>query len=229
MGAYPFPGHGADLRRSITAIFNNNPIFHNHNPDGSFCYSTPKIRYIVDQGVPKLISIFSGNQELELLYDFFDDSVICLDVKGKNFPIEEVILTKRTAKIGTSKNLIQYHSLTPWLALNSNNSKKFNLLYSGKKNVFLSKLFNANILSLAKNLNLWISETINSRVIKFSEVPIKSGKMNMLGIYCFVETNFIFDRLIGLGKLVSKGFGRFATNDSFNQYSYQNYVNQFNQ
>lgn len=213
MGAYPFPGHGSDLRRSITAIFNNNPIFHNHNSDGSFCYSTPQIRYLVDQGIPKLISIYSGNQELELIYNFFDDTKISLNIKGKNFSIEEVILIKRTLKIGVFDNAIQYNSLTPWLAFNSHNSKKFNLLSLEKKKEFLSKLFTANILSLAKNLNLWISETINSKVIRFREVPVSSGNMNMLGIYCLVETNFILDQLIGLGKLVSKGFGRFKNCD----------------
>lgn len=209
LGRSSFPGRGSDLRRSVTALFKDNALFHNHNPDGSFSYSTPQIRYLVDQGTAKMISIFSGNQELDRLYEHFEDASLTLDVRGKPYPVEEVVLVSRTAKIGTADRQLHYRTVSPWLGLNSDNSKTFNRLTPVKKRELLAKLFTANALSLAKNLDFWIPERIVSRILDFEELPVNSGQMGMLGIHCTVETNFVFDRILGLGKLVSKGFGRF--------------------
>lgn len=209
LGRSSFPGRGSDLRRSVTALFTDNTLFHNHNPDGSFSYSTPKVRYLVDQGTAKLVSLLAGNQELDRLYEYFENASLTLDVRGKPFLVEEVVLVSRAANVGTADHPVQYHSISPWLGLNSENSQKFNRMTPVKKKELLSKLFTANALSLAKNLDLWIPERIVSRVLDFEELPVNSGQMGMLGLRCTVETNFVFDRILGLGKLVSKGFGRF--------------------
>jgi hypothetical protein len=210
LGNAAFPGSGSDLRRSITAIFRDNPLFHNHKPGGSYQYSAPRIRYLVDQGTPKLISIGAGNHELERVYELFAESHLQLDVRGNSFLAREAVLVSRNARLGIVKDGVAYRSITPWLAFNSKNSGKFNLLNKEKKKDFLSRLFTANIISLAKNLDFWVPDKVISRITGFREVPVVSGGMNMLGIYCRVESNFEIDHLLGLGKLVSKGFGRFA-------------------
>ena len=209
LGRSPFPGRGSDLRRSVTALFKDKALFHNHNPDGSSSYSTPQIRYIVDRGTAKLVSLLFGNQELDRLYEYFEDASLTLDVRNRPFMVEEVVLVSRAAIIGIADHPVQYHSVSPWLGLNSDNSKTFNRLSPARKRELLSKLFTANALSLAKNLDFWVQERLVSRVLDFEELPVNSGQMGMLGIRCTVETNFVFDRILGLGKMVSKGFGRF--------------------
>ncbi len=210
LGNSRFPGNGSDLRRSVTGIFQDNPVFHNHEPDGKSSLSAPQIRYIVDNGKAKLVSLLEGNHELNRLYEAFEESPVTLDVQGKRFPIKETVLITRMAKIGAHKDrMLQYCSISPWLALNDKNSKKYYLLPEAKKKDFLSKIFTANTISLAKANQLWIDVPVHAQILSFMEVPVKSGQIHMLGFHCTVRTNFILDSILGLGKMVSKGFGRF--------------------
>ncbi len=213
LGNFRFPGNGSDLRRSITAIFKDNPVYHNHEPDGKSSLSAPQIRYIVDRGKAKLVSLLDGNSELNRLYEAFEKRPVTLDVQGERFPIEETVLITRMAKIGADNDgMYQYRSISPWLALNDKNSKKYYLLPESKKKNFLSKIFTANTISLAKANQLWIDVSVHAQILSFTEVPVKSGQIHMLGFYCNVRTNFILDSVLGLGKMISKGFGRFESN-----------------
>lgn len=63
----PFCENGSDLRRAITAFFSDIAVLHNHNGTG-FDYRSPRVRYVVIDRVPHLISFEDGLEIVERIY-----------------------------------------------------------------------------------------------------------------------------------------------------------------
>ncbi|MCL0096347.1 hypothetical protein M1N66_01905 [Thermodesulfovibrionales bacterium] len=200
----PFQGHGSDLRRAITAQFKDNPVLHNHNGIG-FDYQSPRVRYIVTKHLPRLLSFESGLDVVEQIYK----EKPRLKVGYTVYAVTGTELEDRIEDIGIFERVMyKYSSITPWLALNEKNYSAFMKIDSlQKRKAFLSKILVGNLLSLSKNLNLEIRDKVRVTLSKFTEVDLKAGQIPMLGFKVNFETNYKISSLIGIGKLVSKGFG----------------------
>ena len=200
----PFRGYGSDLRRAITAQFQDNPVLHNHNGIG-FDYQSPRVRYIVIEHLPRLLSFENGLDIVEQIYK----EKPCLRLGYNVYTVTGTELEDRIEDIGIfGRATYRYSSLTPWLALNEKNYSTFMKMGSlEERKAFLSKILVGNFLSLSKNFNLEIRDKVRVTLNNFTEINLKAGQISMLGFKVNFEINYKLPSFIGIGKLVSKGFG----------------------
>lgn len=200
----PFQGYASDLRRAITSQFKDNPVLHNHNGIG-FDYQSPRVRYIVIEQLARLLSFENGLDIVERIYK----ETPCLKVGYTVYTVTGTELDDSIEDVGIfGRATYRYSSLTPWLALNEKNYPIFMKIDSlCKRKAFLSRILVGNFLSLSKNFNLEIRDKIIVTINNFTEVDLKAGQIPMLGFKVSFETNYKLPIFIGVGKLVSKGFG----------------------
>ena len=124
--------------------------------------------------------LFRSNTELQ---DIHDDAGICGD-------------------------LYHYQSRTPWLALNEENYERY-MQISGvvECRARLERIMAANMLALSKNVGLDVQEKIMVKLLRYDEVRLKAGQTPLLGFQAEFVTNFRIPAFVGVGKMVSKGFG----------------------
>lgn len=199
-----FRGYGSDLRRTITAQFKDIPVLHNHKELG-FDYKSPRVRYLVIEHIPRLLSFENGLDIVERIYK----EQPSLKLGHTVYNVTGTELEDRIEAIGIlGEKTLRYSSITPWLALNEENYSAFFKMssYEDRKD-FLSKILIGNLLSLSKNLNIKIQETIRITLYNFTEISLIVGQLPMTGFNVSFETNYTLPLFIGIGKLVSKGFG----------------------
>jgi len=198
-----FRGYGSDLRLAITGAFPDRPVLHNHKGE-SFNYRSPQVRYMVLNGIPRLISF---NEGLYILEEIF--STGCeLKVKKDIYSILGTDLIERIEPVGAIEELITYRSISPWIALNQNNFKIFNNLNLIKeKKIFLERILIGNYLSFCKTAEVSVKNRILLAIQCFMPISIHVVKKQFTGFKIEFVTNILIPELIGLGKMVSKGFG----------------------
>lgn len=199
----PFCESGSDLRRAVTASFSDIAVLHNHNGSG-FDYRSPRVRYMVIDGVSHLISFDDGLEIVERIYR----EQASLRCGQKVYHVTGTELQDIHDHTGICGELYHYQSHTPWLALNEENYERYMLL-SGvvERRAMLERVMAANMLALAKNVELDVQERIKVKLLRFDEIRLKAGQTPMLGFQAECVTNFRIPAFVGIGKMVSKGFG----------------------
>lgn len=199
----PFYANGSDLRRAITASFNNIAVLHNHN-DVGFDYRSPRIRYLVIDRIPHLISFDDGLEIVERIYH----EQVALRCGRKVYQVTGTELRDIHDDAGIYGALYHYKSQSPWLALNEENYERYLRISNEKeRRAALERIMVANMLALAKNIELDVREKIMVKFLHFDEVRLKASQINMLGFRIEFVTNFRIPAFVGVGKMVSKGFG----------------------
>jgi hypothetical protein len=207
----PFIGMGSDLRRAVTARFKDNPILHNHLGK-SFNYDSPRVRYLVLDHVPYILSFESGLDIVEEIYK----KKPSLRVHHREYKVLGTELEDRFEYMGLKQNsLNRYTSITPWLALNEKNYPLYLQFQTfQEKREFLSTILIGNLLSLSKKLNLEITHILKVNVFHFEEEDIVIDHVNLKGFNIIFDSNYVLPYWVGIGKYVSKGFGIMKLNYS---------------
>ncbi|OHB72374.1 MAG: hypothetical protein A2W23_01555 [Planctomycetes bacterium RBG_16_43_13] len=200
----PFKGYGSDVRRAITARFKDIPVLHNHKGIG-FDYKSPRVRYLVLHDYPRLVSFDEGLEIVEQIYHEPSD----IRVGSWLYAVTGTELEDMIEPIGMmGEDSYRYRSISPWLALNEENHSIYAKTMSFlERKELLARILIANMLALSKNVNLEIEKMIKVKVNTFTETSLQVGQVTMLGFKIEFETNFRLPTFIGVGKLVSKGFG----------------------
>jgi hypothetical protein len=198
--------YGEKLRGFFANKFNE-ILFHNHSENGNFRYGYPLIQYKVIKNRPVIIGINDG---ADLIVKYFLD-IDNIQLGNKNFknPTGNLKIENEELKIAENERYI-YEFQSPWLGLNQNNYKKYMQLEN--KNEFLKSKLVGNILSFAKGINWWIDKKINIDDFEFVEFKVNYKNRNLQGFKGRFITNIKLPNNIGLGKSVSKGFGRIERN-----------------
>ena len=198
-----FVGDGADLRCAITARFKDISILHNHNGE-EYDYRSPRVRYLVLNGVPQIASFGPGTTVLEYLYR----ENFALQVGHDFYEVTGVELHDDLLTLGVYDGLITYKSQTPWIALNQKNHKGFNgLTDQTERKIFLERILVGNYLSFCKTLGIFVEERIIVNLDEWIEVAIKNKGIPMRGFIVSFRSNMIVPLGLGLGKWTAKGFG----------------------
>ena len=199
----PFCENGSDLRRAITASFSDIAVLHNHNGAG-FDYRSPRVRYLVIDRVPYLISFDDGLEIVERIYR----EQASLRCGQKVYQVTGTELQDIHDDAGICGDLYHYQSHTPWLALNEENHDRY-IQTSGvlERRTMLERIMAANMLALSKNVGLDVQEKIMVKLLRYDEVRLKAGQTPLLGFHAQIVTNYRIPAYVGVGKMVSKGFG----------------------
>ncbi len=196
----------SQLRGYFAKKFPDIDLFHQYNENGENIYRYPRIQY---KNINNNIIIFALNEGIDPLKKIFLE-VDVLNVENNKIKIiEKNIKVKKDMQLEVLKNYEKYKFITPWVALNQKNYKKYKNTdnYSDKKNL-LERIMIGNILSVCKSFDIWIEEKIKINIEKFKTVKVNSLHFeNLMGFYVDFKTNFKLFDLLSLGKQVSKGFG----------------------
>ena len=142
------------------------------------------------------------------------DSVISLNERLKSldfgnitFDVEHTDLDSVSNQFTPSDNLVHYKFITPWVALNHMTGGKYKFLTNQEKPSYLNKLLGQNIIFLAKEVGVDLTDDILTKV-KVSSLFPKPVDDNKWGAFMGAfETNFILPNYIGIGNGITRGYG----------------------
>jgi hypothetical protein len=198
----PIHGSAHELRGFFATKFNEYAELHQHNAD-KFIYRYPVVQYKMIGNVPTVIGINEGAGVLKQIYDEYDEIRL-----GENtYQIVERGIAVRDEEFGLSEKIHSYEFVTPWLALNQENYRKFYTLKGkAERDEFIRKILIGNIISMSKSLGYDVPGRINCDArVRFRKDRLKDvSVMAFTGGFC---ANFLIPDYLGIGKSVSRGFG----------------------
>jgi len=208
-----YPYQIPKLRGFFSNKFPQNTEFHNHLPSGKFSYKFPQIQYRIIDHHPVLIGINDGIDILKKV--FFDLDEIIISNRKYILNEKEIILTEK--EFGIADEFIDYHFISPWMALNEDNYAKYNQINKFEQQKLLKRILIGNIISMSKGFIYTIPDDFVIEVegyFKPKKVNFKNRKM-----LCFTGDfmiNFNIPDHLGLGKQSARGFGVVVEGDNCN-------------
>ncbi len=113
----------------------------------------------------------------------------------------------RDEEFGISDEIHTYEFLTPWLALNQQNAKKFyDLKGKPDRDAFMQKILAGHLSTLAKSLDYDLPAPITCK----SRVRFRRERIHQENVMVFLGTfgtNLTIPDYLGIGQSVSQGFG----------------------
>jgi len=190
------------FRGFIADKFSNNTLLHQHEKEG-FVYLYPRVQYKVLDGKLAIIGINEGVETLKKIHPKID----YLELGRERYKIIEKKIDEEDVGFGVDSITKHYHFLTSWLALNERNYERYKDSNQREQIQLLEKILIGNILSMAKGLEYVVTKEIKVKNLKLEMQDIKIKDIKMIGFIGDFEVNFNLPDYIGLGKMVSKGFG----------------------
>ena len=117
------------------------------------------------------------------------------------YDIEEEVITEKF-----KGQIIKYKFITPWLALNQNNIKKYTAADLIEKEEILKRVLIGNILSFSKGMDYTVDETIIVK-LDLNQIDVKFKQKDMLAFIGEFFINFEIPDNFAIGKGISRGFG----------------------
>lgn len=179
-------------------------LFHNHLP-GGFLYRYPLIQYKTIGGKPAIICIEEG---VDHIHKYFEKKDWSIRIGDRILDMKIASLSLNSYSVNIQEVTLRY-SLTNWLALNQENSKKYKQIESLTQRVaFLENLLKANILSFAKGIEWHVENTIEVTINTINAPKVITFKsQKLLSFNAKFSSNVHLPNYIGLGKGSSVGFG----------------------
>lgn len=182
-----------------------NVLFHNHLGKEQYSYRYPLIQYKTIRGMPAIICLEHGVDEV---HNFFQnkDWSIALSGRKLNMKINTLNLNQFTLQVWDKT--WNYH-IKNWIALNAQNYQKYHELEKEEeRQEMLIKIMKANILSFAKGIEWTVTKPIEIKIQSPIDTRPAKVKGTRLSAFSFVfSTNVFLPNHIGLGKSVSHGYG----------------------
>ena len=147
----------------------------------------------IKEGVEPILSVVEKLESMNF-------GNITFGINKKEIGVEE-------DKFKSVSKQIRYKFLTPWIALNNPNLKKFKSLHDDNKIQFLLKLLNQNIIFIAKELGIKLNNKVHSELKLDSLFPkiVNDGQVGAFkGEF---QTNFLLPNFLGIGIGITKGYG----------------------
>jgi len=203
----PFTHTGGHLRGSLNRAFPDRPRLHNHPPDGRPRPSV--VRFVVHDHVACVVAAGPGREDALELYE----QVREITAPNRTYRIIGRELIEAPLDLGPIDGLITHRFITPWLALNQENHRRFEgMSHDAERCDLLERIFRGNVLTAADAVGLRLPERprVLARVESYRARPIRVGAQRLLGFDAVVTTNLRWTHWLGVGKQASKGFGRFV-------------------
>lgn len=191
------------LRGYIGNKFSEYMLLHNHTQSG-FLNLYPKVQYRVIEGIPIIVGIGRESKKVLLEVEEKTDELKL----GKNlYRISSTEIHTTKEAIRPNYKMLHYRFITPWLAFNPKNYRKYREIKSWKeKKEFLNRILVGNILAMCKGLGIVVDKRLyahshlDGEKVEYKGVP-------MLGFTGEFRVNFAIPDFFGLGKGVSQGWG----------------------
>ncbi|EKB47821.1 CRISPR-associated endonuclease Cas6 [Cecembia lonarensis] len=177
-------------------------LLHNHYEDGSSRYRYPLVQYKVIDKVPTLIGINEGGELLSGLFL----KIRNLDIAGNHYPVFSKNIAQQKHLVGVTDELFNYRFINHWMALNTENYKKYLQEDEVGKKKLLDQLLRNNLLSFFKGVDVWLEDKIMAKG-RFISNNSKFKDQKMMVFSGEFTANVRLPDLVGIGKSVARGFG----------------------
>ena len=194
-------GIGDKLRGYFANKFGEYVLIH-HHLNNKLLYKSPLIQYKILNGKPFVLGVNEGADILQRIHADID----YLKIGYKEYQIKEKKIVFKTDDFGSINNSNNYFFITPWLALNEENYRRYVAIDPRKKKQLLSKILIGNILSMSKGLGYTVTDELKADV-NVREVTTRLKGVPMIGFMGKFSVNFEIPDYLGIGKSVSRGFG----------------------
>ena len=180
-------------------------LFHNHL-EGGLRYGYPLIQYKI---INKKAAIVCLEEGADAVYELLGKGNLKFQLGERvleTFQVEEFKNTYFDMKISETK---QRYSINNWLALNSDNIKKFkDAPTDWAKIELLESVLTGNILSMAKGLGWKVESRIETRIMEVEDqYPLTHKNQSFEAFNLIFSSNVSLPSFIGLGKGASSGHG----------------------
>jgi hypothetical protein len=199
---------GEQLRGFIGRQHPESVLLHQHSGSAEgdrFVYVYPRVQYRVRQGIPELVGLAEGiaavleaSRALSSLY-----------LAGRRYTVERVVYEEGAAELREETNPVAYRFTAPWLALNQKNHARYQDATPQERTELLRGILVGNVLSLCKSLGLVVFERLQAAVDVYP-LSVRLKNRRLLGFLGRFAINFRLCPDLGLGHLVSIGFGQLA-------------------
>jgi hypothetical protein len=192
-----------DLRGAIADRNRDKSLFHQHTANGDPIYKYPLVQYKIIKGEAFLVGLNEGAKAITSLEILREEFELC----GEKYILLQNELKFYSTVFEMNKKFLPFYFFSPWLALNEKNYKRYKDSNLRDQIQLLKKILIGNILSIAKGLDLVVTEEIKIQNLRLKVQDVKVKDIKMIGFTGYFEVNFNLPDYIGLGKMVSRGFG----------------------
>ena len=197
-------GEATHLRGYFGRAFTGEVLLHNHNPDGGLRYEYPRVQFKVIDRTAHLIGIAEGADLVTKLWFEVDRAAL----SGESLPILESTLNRRRESLGEVAESVAYRLHTPWLGLNQENFRAYELAKdSGHRCALLERILVGNCLALAKAFGHHVRARLTADASRLRPHMAHLKGVAMLAFVGIFRVNFLIPDRAGIGKSVSRGFG----------------------
>ncbi|MCT4605531.1 MAG: CRISPR-associated endonuclease Cas6 [Marinisporobacter sp.] len=176
---------------------------HNHIDGDKFRYGYPLIQYKTIGKTPYIIGINEGADVLMKIEDDIED----IDIRKSVVKVYEKGYTFKKSLLKEREDMVQYRFITPWMALNQMNHRKYLELDQWEDKVkLLESILKGNLLSLCKNFDYRIQKHIEI-LLKVRPIKVNFKNNTMVAFKGKFKVNIDIPDYLGIGKSVSRGFG----------------------
>jgi CRISPR-associated endoribonuclease Cas6 len=182
-------------------------LFHNHKEDGSKYLRYPLIQYKYTSQKVQMLGLAKGAEVLRLLIMHFPEEFVMNNKKIKTGGI----VTQNTMQILAIDDKMHEYRMYQWMALNKENFPKYKAYgHIDEKNKMLNQILCGNLERLCTEFGLdvnpgdfeaWLIDKHKSSWVKYVGKQVKVFDVTF-------KTNLILPLNIGIGKGVSRGFGK---------------------
>lgn len=181
-----------------------NILFHNHDDD-KFRYSYPLIQYKRINGKAAIVCVSEGTN---VIGQFLATDSSELTLGDRSIVLEIDSISPRQLMVQTWQSTFTY-SLRRWLPLNAENYQKYIQSESIIERAdLLENILIGNLLSLAKGLQINVTEQIKAKIKTISEpYAVKNKGIKLMAFDLEFVCNMSIPNFLGIGKNASIGYG----------------------
>lgn len=192
----------AMVRGYVGSRFPEYPLLHQHAGE-RLVYAYPRVQYRVIDGVVSLFGIAEGAEVVREVAGSFEELRL-----GKSvYEVSGRSVVCRDTEFGWTDHFVKYRFLTPWIALNEENKRRYLEMSTWKERKgMLNRILTGNCLSMAKSLGycvdkwLFVHSLLEQERVSFKQI----GMTGFSGVF---QVNMMLPDFSALGKAVSHGNG----------------------
>jgi hypothetical protein len=181
-------------------------MFHNHdNETGGFHYRLPLIQYKQDRGLPMLVCL---NEGIEELHHFFSQPDWTVILNGRKAPVRIHKLDVKQYTLGAWDKTFRYH-LRDWIGLRDENYGQYTRLDGAVERLsHLQNVLQKQLDALLQQLDCTPERPVEVKIQQVQRERWVSFKgVKVLAFSLEFTANVALPNYIGLGKGCSMGWG----------------------
>lgn len=144
-----------------------------------------------------------------------------MDFGNITFTVSKAHLEESEEHFRPANHLVRYRFITPWIALNEHNLVRYKSCYGEDRLNFLARLLSQNIIFIAKDLGMELSDDVLTYLELQSLYPTPMDEGKGGAFYGEFKTNFVLPNFLGLGNRITKGYGSVFTHFNASELTYQ--------